>query len=656
MADDEEAQREQALKQADALLAHLPKDRKGRLQAIAKALDLFSAATLKIRTKLGGPLWPFVFNPIQMAYLQSLRERYARQAGLDAFRGIRDLIVKPRQLGFSTYIAALFFMDGFLSPGRVTVVLTHKSDLSQELLRTYTLFFECLPPSLKAAVKPISDTKYEMEWEFQLAPGEPCSRFVVATERGQPWRGGVIHNLHASEAAHYRDWAAFKASFVQAVPKSGNIVYETTVNGFNPYYEECRDAEAGKTGYRIVFYPWFMHPEYVLIWDEATQPPITEEEREAMEAYGLSLEQLAWRRWKQSEVKELFPQEYPETLWGAFLASGRPYFDMAAVDRGAMRAEIMNRDNPPKHPRAHVTVWEDPIPGEYYLLHADVAEGVNKGATGSDPEAGGADFCAGYVTHVQTLRTVATIHARIRPVEFGRVVDRLGRIYQACVAVERNNHGHTVLAALEASGYPEVYRHTEYNEQGKPFLKPGFPTTTATRPMILDALDEVIRSGALVSSDPGFWKECRSFHINDNGKAEALEGHHDDRVMAMAIGAFLCTIGRKAWNVGGADNSDSAGFPREAASSLPPVPAAAPAPSPVVPDDLSGGELREALLGIAQPPADGTCGACLRRSPEDICSFHRCRVQPHMPACQEGYYPAADDDDPENAFGEDWNL
>ena len=653
--DSEDVWRNEAQARADAVLSVLPADKQGRLIMLGARLDLFSAGTLKIRTKDGGPLWPFVMNPIQMKYLAHLRKHYARVPGVDTFRGIRDLIVKPRQLGFSTFIAALFFMDGFLSPGRVSVVLTHDLKISQELLRTYKTLFDNLPPALRASVVTNTASKYELEVEFKAGGADdPPSRFVIATEGGNPWRGGTIHNLHASEAAFYKDWAGFQASFVNAVPRMGNICYETTVNGYNEYYDAVDDALHGRSSDRVVYFPWFDHPEYQMPWAELSP----EQQARAMEpdelklmlpeaqgGHALTLEQIAWRRWKKGTQKGLFAQEYPESLLGAFLHSGRPFFDLAAVTEGH---EAAKAGPAPREPRSFVFIWEDPIPGDLYVLSADVAEGKDRGTQGSDPEHGGADFSRAYMLHVPTLRVVAAIGGRVRPVDYARILDKLGRAYEAIVAVERNNHGHTILAALEASCYPEVYRHREYNQStGTSYLQPGFPTTTTTRPMILDALDEVIRRRAYQNPDARFWVECNSFQLNEMGKAEATSGKHDDRVMAAAIGVYLATLGRAGWNAGLADGSDSAGFPRTAAPAvLPPAPApVATLDGPVtvhrMVDTADVADLLQDLAGArrAEVPCCGACGHC---QPDMMCVQLQARVKATMPACE--WFFGTDDD------------
>lgn len=559
----EQEARKSAELAASGIVAQFPTD-EGLVAACGKRLDVFAPACLRIRTKQGGPLWPFVLNSIQVQYLTELRDLFTGGKG-DFFRGIRDLIVKPRQLGFSTFIAALFFMDGLLEPGRISVILTHDEKISKELLRTYRLFYEELPDQVKAGTKLRSAAANVYEIEFDGIP--EVSRFEIRTEKGNEWRGGTIHNLHASEAAFYQDYHGVLASYVQAVPASGNVIFETTCNGRNEFYEEVMLALAKSTPYRVVFFEWWKHPEYRRQWNPDAEPPLSTEEKELVDKQGLDLEQIAWRRWKISEVKDKFPQEYPETLLGAFLASGRPFFDPAAVDRGHERAKAFWADVEagniprPRQPRKHVTVYEDPIPGDLYLLAADVAEGIDRGP--GDGEKGGADFSSATMIHVPTLREVATVHGRMPAVEFAEILNRLGRLYQAVLAPERNNHGHTVVASLQRAEYPELYHHAEYNEAGKRFLKAGWPTNVTTRPQMLDALDTVMRRNAFVSFDLGFWREADRFTRNEKtGKPEAMTGWHDDRIIRAAIAVYLSTLGRTGWGLEGNAGRDAAGFPR----------------------------------------------------------------------------------------------
>jgi len=609
--------------------------------------DLFAAACLKIVPKGGGSMVPLAFNPIQLDYLRSLRARNAVVPGVDRFRGVRDAIVKPRQLGFSTEIAALFFHDGLRNPGRVTVVLAHDKDIAGILLETYRAFFEHLPPEIKAGISLRTDSKYEFVLCF---PGDqavsPPSKFVIDTEGGHPWRGGRIDNLHASEAAFYKDFGKFMASYAQAVPIDGNILLETTANGQNDYFRLVEKALALRSPYAVIYYPWWAHPEYCIPWPEGEAP--TQEETALMIREGLTLQQIAWRRGKQQDLGDLFLQEYPETLLGAFLSTGRPFFDPKLVSTRHQEALARAKSAPPETPRAHVTVWESPDPAEQYLISGDVAEGKDTGSTDiTDPERGGTDFCAAFIVKVRTLQVVGAIHGRVPPVEFARLLMGAGRLYGwAVIAVERNNHGHSTVATLEAAAYPQTYRHLEYDQGGTiSYLRPGWPTDVKTRPLMLDALDTAIRSGAWICPDPDFWREASTFQRGPSGKPEALPNCHDDRVIAASIAAYLCTLGRNAWGCPPVAGVDAAGYRTGPAATVPAAPAEAlaPPPRPVPTPRIIAADAAStdpwALLSQQREAARAlSCATCNSFS-AGFCSLQRFSCKASDPACPM-HYPA----------------
>ena len=184
-------------------LAKLPPDPAQAIQIIGSLADYFAAAWLKIGLKeAGGGLAPFVFNPIQMDHLVSLRQRYRRRENVDHFRGIRDLILKPRRLGFSTYIAALYFLDGLFNPGTNTVVMAHTDDGVAELFDIYRIFYETLPADVRDRCPTRRMSQTDMEINFYDDDGKldpiarPASAFQVGTAGGKDKRGLTPHNLH----------------------------------------------------------------------------------------------------------------------------------------------------------------------------------------------------------------------------------------------------------------------------------------------------------------------------------------------------------------------------------------------------------------------------------------------------------------------------
>jgi hypothetical protein len=653
-------------------LGELPPDRARSSLIVGSFADYFAAAWLKIGLKeAGGGLAPFVYNPIQMDHLAGIRRLYRRRKDIDLFRGMRDLILKPRRLGFSTYIASLYFLDGLLNPGTATLVMAHVDSVVAELFDIYRIFYETLPKDVKERIPTRRMSGSEMELNFYDENGSldlvarPASSFTVATAGGKDKRGPTLHNLHCSEAAFYDRWAEVNRSVVQTVDVGGNVVLESTAHGFNHYKDLVDASLMGQSLYRLIFYPWFAFPEYRRAIDlgdaEVLKRTLDKEERVLHVERGVSLEQLAWRRWKLTGMDLTdFHQEFPSSILEAFVSTGRPAFNMEIVisnwekaRKAAGEGRWFKRDE-------FTTIYFKPEPGHYYVLSADPAEGIDRGEGDSRNEVGGLDYSSASVRDAATLRVMATIHGRMVEAEFAGRIGNLGLEYnEALIVVERNNHGGTVLFVLEQAQYPNLYRHQEYDAAGQIFLKLGFPMNVQTRPLVVDCVREVVKREAHPDPDPDFWKEASFFVSNPLGKFEAQAGRHDDRVMDRAIGTYVCTLGAKAWGGDGMlGNTDASGLP------LPTGTVGSPQPRQIVPPPLTPVQRSSTPLdlapGFAHPifqnmaamrdetrlPETPHCSNCVH-CPAVIpgsalfCGMHGFRIDASMPGC-ETWEPKAD--------------
>ncbi|MGQ0670834.1 MAG: hypothetical protein ACT4PO_14385 [Actinomycetota bacterium] len=299
--------------------------------------------------------------------------------------------------------------------------------------------------------------------------------------------------------------------------------------------------------------------------------------------YRLSPEQIAWRRAtirdNFSGDERAFRQEYPATAREAFLVSGNAFFDeqalrayeertAAAIARGNFfsRAGIGFE----RAERGYVRIFEAPDPGGHYVIGADTAEGrlaAARDTSLSDPEGerGGRDFCSADVLKVAERvsnaetgkeelrpcrRQVAHIHGRMAPEVFAAQVRAAGYWYScagqprqrttrrpALVGVERNHSsGQTVLRLLRDGAYPEIFIARQTNlVLNKTTAELGWVTSGLTRMPMLDELAASIRAGEIAIPSAETVRECFTFVLADDGKPQAQEGAHDDRVISLAI-------------------------------------------------------------------------------------------------------------------------
>jgi len=433
-----------------------------------------------------------------------------------------DIVLKARKVGISTYKGAEFFHDTIFVSNTNTTVVAHDLDTTIELFERVKLFFEKLPDFLRPKVK----RNNQRELVFTETPfgGELNSRYAVGTAGNYEFgRGKDIDNLHLSEYAFFPKPEKIKMGAMQALREGGKICIESTANGFNDFRDEWEKAKRGESRFKAHFFPWHADETYRLPLLEGESPGLSEEERAIQAAYALSAEQIKWMMQRKRELRGKFPQEFPANDTEAFLSSGRPVFDTEKLKRLLTRLE----GNKPMAVResGQVKMWKKPVPGREYVAGADCAEGLPDG-----------DYDCCVVVDKKTWEEVAELHDRWPPHVFARKCEELCREYNdALLAVERNNHGHSVLNTLRNQlHYPFIYHYRSYDGAGGRTV-PGWDTNSRSKPVMIDGLDEAIREGLMVIHDQDFVRECLTYVYDDKGGTGAQAGCRDDRVIARAI-------------------------------------------------------------------------------------------------------------------------
>ena len=137
-------------------------------------------------------------------------------------------------------------------------------------------------------------------------------------------RSGTVQYFHGSEVAFWPNADTHAAGVIQSVPNEPGteIIHESTANGLgNFFHQKWQEAEIGRGEYQAIFVPWYWQDEYTLN-DPDFVPNSAEQDYKDM--YGVTQDQLAWRRRKIEELGSewLFKQEYPANSSEAFQVSG----------------------------------------------------------------------------------------------------------------------------------------------------------------------------------------------------------------------------------------------------------------------------------------------------------------------------------------------
>jgi len=208
----------------------------------------------------------------------------------------RDVILKSRQLGFSSIILAIFTTDFLLKDNSYSMVIADKSDNAEDLLARVKFYIKSFEETNQVKL----DLKYNSKYELYNEAINSTYKIGTA-ENKEVGRSKSLTGLHLSEFAFYQDPEAILRSALQAVVPDGKIFVETTANGFNffkTFWEECK---RGERPFNSLFY-------------------------KASDFYSQD-----FLNQKKLELKEFFSQEYPETDIEAFISSGQNYFDKQAL-------------------------------------------------------------------------------------------------------------------------------------------------------------------------------------------------------------------------------------------------------------------------------------------------------------------------------------
>lgn len=301
-------------------------DRRERLRT---DLEFYARNCLKIRTK-AGKVEPFEFNKAQR-YIHERIERQLAEVGR-----VRALILKGRQQGCSTYVGARFYKRTSWKKGLKTFILTHEDQATQNLFEMVNRYHEHCPPF----VRPSTGAANAKELYFDKLD----SGYKVGTAGSKGvGRSSTIQLFHGSEVAFWPNADTHAAGVLQAVPDADGteVILESTANGVgNLFHEKWKDAEAGEGEFIAIFVPWYWQDEYRKPAPDGFV--LTDEEQQYAEAYGLDVEQMAWRRNKITDLKDadLFKQEYPANAAEAFQMSGHDGFIKPADVVRARKADL----------------------------------------------------------------------------------------------------------------------------------------------------------------------------------------------------------------------------------------------------------------------------------------------------------------------------
>lgn len=456
---------------------------------VVSNFQLFAAKFLKIQNNKMQTI-PLVYNGIQQDYLSK--------------RTPRDLIVKPRQLGFTTCIQGEFRRYEWTRASR-TLTLGKDDENTTDIRAMADFFYDNLPEDFRPqrAINNATRTVYP------LVQSRATIRKAGNRNSG---RGGTNTHIHLSEAAFYPDAGSLIASALQA----GNpywVAVESTCNGAQGwFYEEVQAALRGNSVFAVHFYRWFDDSNYALPLLPNETIVYEADELVLVTKHGLSPEQIKWRRSKQLELRERFLQEYPEDIETCFLQSGNGVFQFLPNTFDAPASAVYN----PEH---------------RYCM------GIDWGQSN--------DYTDGRVFDMTDYCEVDCVH--VNKMSYESMIEQLAELAQKWhvekIAPERNSMG-TAIEMLSAklndlqwpidkrTGYPSI-----------PVIQ-AFWTDIRSKDMLVKLFQAGIEAGLKLLNDSIANSELRAWLSMQQPSGlwgySHPSGGHDDTVIARLLANYLC--------------------------------------------------------------------------------------------------------------------
>ncbi len=440
----------------------------------------------------------YVKHPERGRILFDMRE--AQVETVDAWLQERySIVLKARQIGFSTLAAAFSFWCVYFWGDRFIVMLSRTERESVKLLAKAKYGYKLLPQWMRErGPQETSSNQQKMTFSNDSA--------IESLPSGSdPARGESVWKVIVDEMAFLPNSEEAWASIEPITDVGGSVILLSTANGVgNQFHSMWVAAEQGLSGFKPLFFPW---------WAGGRDEAWYESKKRSMPAWQLH-------------------QEYPSNPDEAFIRSGNPVFDTDMLRNLPVeeprRFQMVtlsprNTDFRPS-PEGELSVWAWPDPDHRYCIGADVSEGLEHG-----------DYSSAHVIDATDGRVVAHWHGRVDADIFGQILAELGWRYAGClVGVESNNHGLTTLKALQRYGYKNIYRQRRLAQRhGEPTEILGWRTTVQSKPLAVDELNGGLRDEALTLACERTIAELRTFVRDPNGRTHGSP--HDDRVMSLAI-------------------------------------------------------------------------------------------------------------------------
>jgi len=423
-------------------------------------------------------------------------------ADLQAHRQIA--LLKARQLGMTWLCLAHVLHEMLFRPAATALLFSRRDTEAIELLSDEKLrgMYSRLPRWMQARWI-VTDNSHE----WGLSNGSRALAFP--TTAGDSYTANVVI---VDEADLVPDLNRLMRSVKPTIDNGGQIILLSRSDKERPsseFKQIYRGAKSGESDWHPIFLSWRAHPGRTDEW------------------YAKQKVDCYTRTAGYDDLYEQYPESDDQALAPRQKDKRIAYDGIVAV-AGVVETRVETQDFASVRTAAGPAItglrgFEVPQLGRRYVIGADPAEG--------NPDS---DDSAACVLDAETNAQVAVLSGKLGITTFAHDLHLLARYYHnASVLVERNNHGHAVLLALEIYGDMSIVLGLDG--------RPGWWSNAKGKTLMYDLAADTIRAGNTIIYDEKTREQLASIEANT---LLAPAGLHDDCADAYALALVVTRYGQ----------------------------------------------------------------------------------------------------------------
>lgn len=548
------------------------------LTRIKHDFEYWARTMTTIADKGKGRDTPFTLNRPQRIYLKEMEKLRVQGKPIDI------ILLKARQWGGSTLTQLYMLWIQLVHKRNWNSVICGDIEKQSSIVAGMLAKVISRYPEWATGGKRVSTSPYQGAQKTRVISWSNSRYSLGSAQKPDSLRSEDISMAHLTEVGLWKATQGRKPEdLVQSIfgsiasgPYTVKVIESTAKGVGNFFHRTWIDATEQRNNFTPVFIPWFAIDLYSKPLEENDYGAFIDsmdEYEQHLFSLGATIEAIAWHRDKRREMPDEWRlySEFPSTPEEAFQSTGRRVFKISYVNNMRKNCvpplfvgdiECKKDDNEHKgnirfvagaageKEENSLSVWlmpdEENMMRDRYIVTVDVGGTGNKADYSCIVVADRIAMLDGGVPEIAACWHGHIEHDRLawKAVEIARAYGNALLVIEANTLETEGTEGNNFEYILSeiAGQYSNLYCRTSQIEikQGRP-RRWGFHTNSSTKPMVINFLIKALRDDLYIERCLQTTYELDLYEFKENGKEMgAIEGNHDDRVMATAILVWTC--------------------------------------------------------------------------------------------------------------------